>query len=443
MKRYKYLVLVSIAFLIFLMPQLLRGFDNECSLIGRPTYYHARIANLLNKGEFYDPLSFQGRELTYFPMFQVMLALFGDGFKACYFFGPVLGALTILILSLILKKFRVNPFLAIIFALVPIGLYTFGHCNSRAPTYFFGILAFYFLIKDKHLWFMLYLMLGIFAHFTAGLIFSIFSLIYILVNKKPLKYLIFAIILGFVLLLPYLITFGFPEENLIHKEYIRTDTSSLHYSGLTDLIMFKTAYAALDPVIVFITVIFFFRRKDRFLFLLALFSILFAISAERFRIFLAFPFTLVAAKQLNQKRYSLLAIVLILPFTFIMADWLAGMGPEPYFCDAMKFLRENIDEDADILVDWGDGHWVESLTKRKVILDAYAEYAPEVNERYLASIAIYYWKNQTLIRESIEKYSIDYIVKRGNIKDSQDYYINMTKLVYDRPEIKIYSTQIE
>jgi len=397
------------------------------------------MADLIKKGEFYDPLSFQGRELTYPPMFHFLIAglsfLFRNTSNVCSFLGALLGALTVVIFSLLLKELKVKYYLCLFFVFIPINIYIFGHCSSRSLTYFLGVLALYFLIKNKEILYTLIMALTIFSHPLAGLIFWFFSVIYILVNKKRLRLIIFSLILGLLFLMPSIVIHGFPQKNLLHLKYIKSENSSLNISSLWQLVMYKDASAALDLVVLVLGLIYLLIKKDLLLRLWGLFSIILAIVAERFRIFLGFVFAIASAKLVNNKKFWFVFILMILPFSIISINYLSTLGPSNEFCDAMSYIKNNSKSDINLLVPWYKGHQAEYLSNRKVILDGYAEYAPEVNERVIAYDTIYYSNNTNLILENIQKFDIDYIISDENDKQifkefSELYYKNENIWVY-------------
>jgi len=406
------LIILLCSFLIFFTPQLIRFFTSECPLIGSTTYYHARIGDIFRSGKLYDDLSFQGRDLSYPPLFHLIIAFFsfffGSGSNACFFLGPLLGAFTVLYISLILKEMNVNRFLSLIFCLIPIGIYSFGHCNSRALTFLFGVMSLYYTIKSNN-FSILFAALGVFSH-PEGFLFIGVNFFYVFLRKRSVKPMIYATIISVLLLVPHFMIFGFPQDNMLYQEYMNSPGSSLHFSGLSEIFMFNQPSAYLDLVTPIIFLLFLFYKKDFFLSALFFGFLILTIAAERFAIYLALPLAIGVAVFLNRNRWKYAIIALIIPFTIISGLWISSLGPSDCFCRGMHYIKDTSPADSTVLADWTHGQWVEELAQRKTVIDAYVEYAPNIDERLLAMKAIYKSNDSELIRNAIIGYNIDYIV---------------------------------
>jgi hypothetical protein len=402
MKR-DYLIFFLI-FLLFLSPQLLRYYSGDLNIIGYPTYRLARVSELFLKGEYYDPLSYQGSWVIYPPGHFMVLGTLSESigldiYATAAFFGPFVGALA----SIFIYKLS-NKRSLLVFALTPITVYLFSHAGSRTLPFLFGVVSFYLYRKSRKRLSTAFLLLCSVAHPEVA---AAFLLITVIDSMRDLRE-IFAS--GSVIILPYLLVFlffGLPTQNSLHTDYSVPERASLHISTFEELVsLFNNPYAAVSLPILLL-VIYSFRKyeKTNLLALLAFFTL--SILLQRFRIYLGLVIALFVAsssKDLKKRTFALL-LVLTTPYVIDEIFWMSSIGPSECFISLMP--EGGMDETT--ISNWAFGHWIETLAGTKTFLDGSAEYVPEVDRRFTDFIGIYTFGNSTSV-ELLESNSIDYLL---------------------------------
>lgn len=398
-------------------------------MIGYPTYFHARISeNMLQGIFFYDPLSFQGREFYYPPLFHMLLAVTAFLFnitttKACVILPPLLGGISAVMLYKILGKLGyTHKFITTLaFLSIPWTIYTFGHCNSRVLAFLLGLISLYYLMCGQKNKSTLSLILGIIAHPIQALFFILVNLLYILFKgnsftKTAKAYLATPLLFFLLFHIMIFLQFGIPGYNLLHEQYLFTDGSSLHTSDIRDLFQISEKIGALSISITLFSLIGL-RRRNPFVISILLIALPLSILAERFRIFLPLAVILLFAEsiktlkeRISRKKIYLLLIIIILASVYqslSLIELLSNIGPSNCLVNLFISLRANTDENSCVMVNPPWGHWTEYFTGRKTFMDAFAEYTPEADER-TALLRKVFCGN--IDKQEIQKFNITHIL---------------------------------
>lgn len=403
-------ILFLLAFTVFLCPQLLRIFSGDMNIIGYPTYRLARVTEIVTKGSFYDPLSYQGSLVVYPPGYffvlgTVYVAMDIDVYAAAAILGPLVGALSSIILCRMYSR-RVFT----IFVLAPATIYLFSHAGSRVPPFLFGIMALYFYKKHRHNLSAFHLLLSSMAHPEVS---AIFLVLIALDSRRSLAKLSPAPLakLSLACILPPLsivLLFGLPVQNLLHQEYALPARSTLHTSAFEDIIsLFDNPYAALSLPLALLALLSCRTWERRnpifFAFILAL-----SLLMQRFAMYLGFAAALISAKAVGKMRAKtfILLAALMVPYVLQEIAWVSGIGPDRCF---ISLMPDGGSPDETVLVNWAFGHWVETFAGKKTFMDASAEYEPGVDRRFSDFMAIYTYGNATSM-ELLESNSIDYVL---------------------------------
>ncbi len=105
---------------------------------------------------------------------------------------------------------------------------------------------------------------------------------------------------------------------------------------------------------------------------------------------------------------------------------------------ALRWAEANTPRDSVFLSMWDRGHVITEVAKRKVVVDGYFEFVPDLDERVKDSFAFLNSCNKTLEKKIVEKYKINYIF----VDWSSEKCIGFNR-VYDNGKAKIYSSNLE
>ncbi len=425
----KLIILFIFFFIFFSAPQLLRMYFYDDTLIGTTTYYHTRMAEIVSSGSNFDPLSFGGRTYTYPPGYHIFLSFIPN---IIYFINPLLGAFGIMIAYYFGKQFKLSEtsslFSAAVLGLIPGYVYLSSHINPRLPALLLLMLSFLFVLRSKKEKKYTYL-----ASLTMPAVMLIHPLvggvgIFFLITlfRKDLKKIalpVFVSLLVFMTwFIPLTMEMGSPVPSSFYDVYVELKTGPQYFifeNGLVSdsvplLVLLMASYA-------------FFRLKENtFLREWALIALILPLLiGNRINEQLLFPIALLAgdvfikhwkhmweyfhATFIPVRTWKAIFVIYISLAGIISAGSLLMFPPTPQHYDAMLWLNENTDENSVIMANWFYGHWITSIAERKNVMDAYAEYAPNINERYLDSKKIIYGSDIEKTISLMKKYDISYI----------------------------------
>ena len=432
----KYFILILLLFfLFFATPQQLRFKIYNHSTIGTTPYYHIRMAEMIRQGKFYDTLSLGGRPYTYPPLFHIILAVF---FKAKYFINPFFGAMGLLLIYYFAKelgyKDKIAMASAVVLGLIPGYAYLSLHLNPRLPALIFLIASYYFMLRykkdpvnSKYLVVVLFALTALTHTLIAvvGIIFG--SILFRDMERKYLKfYSIGGLIAVLAWYLPLYLTYGMTRLTLNFYTVFMELRSGVQYfiaeSGIVaDSVGIFALFLALYAI-------FRFRNKStiflRDWFFLAVMTSL--IIGNRINEFLWFPIALLVAslfpvwndvtdklylKQIyNNSTFWLALFFAYLTFLGTSAILLASTAPpsiDTY--NTMLWMKSNTPKNAIIMNYWEDGHWITGIAQRKDVIDAYAEYAPDIDDRYKAMQIVFDGSDLNKTLKVLKQYNASYV----------------------------------
>ena len=428
------LVILVLFFLFFATPQMLRlqVFDN--STIGTTPYYHIRMAEMIQNGESYDTLSLGGRPYTYPPLFHLILSSFFD-FK--YFINPFFGVMGLLLCYLIAKEFGYNNkeaiASAVILGFIPGYAYLSLHINPRLIALIFLVASYLFILRDEKSKSSKYfaMIMFIFSALThtlvavVGLIFGFFMF------RRELKkffkvYPIAIIVAGFVWYLPLYLSHGITKFGFNFYEVFMELRSGVQYfiaesAVVADSVGLVALLLALFAIIRFRDRATVFLRDWFFLGIIAALII-----GNRINEFMWFPIALLVAKliphweEVTERLYLRQLINNPQLWLYLLFGYLAFLGtasillsssmpPSVETYDAMTWIKENTPEGSIVIAYWEDGHWITGIAERKNVIDAYAEYAPDIDERYKLMQVVFEGADLGKTLTQLRKYEVDYI----------------------------------
>jgi len=207
--------------------------------------------------------------------------------------------------------------------------------------------------------------------------------------------------------------------NILHFEYGIESRSTFHLATVFEIASFipNDPYSALSLPILLLSLYGIYKTKDRYILAIMILALIPAIILQRLLIYFLFPFSLSCARGFDfiKTKWAALVLVLMLPFAVSTALWMSTLGPDKCF---ISLMPDSGDSSETVLCNWQVGHWVESLSNKKVFMDGTAEYVPDVDRRYGDFITIFTSENSTLVRQIIDANNIDYIL----LLSYDDYY---------------------
>ncbi|MEM5812241.1 MAG: hypothetical protein QW286_00845 [Candidatus Aenigmatarchaeota archaeon] len=442
-----------VGFFVSISPLLIRWGVGIPGIIGFPTYYHQRIAGYIVEGSFnwYDPLSFGGRNYTYPPLFSYMLAgfalPFGLEIGGVIMMG-LLGGLTAVICFLIaielIGKNKCKLFIAVLLS-SPAFIFLFSHLSTRSPPILLGLLGIYLTIKKKAWWVVsLPLFLSFVFHPETGLFFSFLCFIATKNYLNSLKMVLLAILAAGIFYLPFFLAYGLPQPNAIHEDYA--------YRGY-GLESFNIRFFAWETgenydnvallVLIFSLAGFYFT-KNRFMRIWLVVSLIVALASTRLLLYLVFPATILATtgiyKISEKKKYRKFLLGSFLVYSVVIGVWSAfAFGtsyPTKSQTEAMLWIKQNTPENVTVIADWAHGHWITGIAYRKTFVDGYAEYAPQADKR-MAELKEFYKTCKIPEGYGIEyAYFEDWFIKSQNIT-----CLDRFRKVYDKDWIYVFKLQ--
>ncbi len=432
----KLLLLAFVFFLIYMVPQTIRNMTDG-GLLGFTTYYQTRVSDLIASGNLYDPLSLGGRYLTYPPGYPLLLSLL-PSMELKEMINPVFGALGIILAFYFAKYLNFNDREAfassIILGLTPGFLYLSSHVNPRLPTLVFLTAGFLIMLKMQAMRsekekLRLRLIAAIlftitwYFHPLVGTIGLVFGAVLFRKNIKPFlkSYLIGLAIFG-IWLVPLIGKLGLPGYTPFYSEYSELQTGIQHFvfeSG--------TSSDTIGVLVLILALFSFFKFNDKSNTFLQTWLVLGVVAAlaigNRVNEQLLFPVALLAGRALVSAWPAFLRAFRLKPnrlWLYVFCGYLlmnAGImmavltTHPPYASDlnALNWIKDNTPKDSVVLAPWYYGHWVTGIAGRKNVIDAYAEYAPNITQRYYDYLRVFEGSDQAQAVDVLKKYNVNYV----------------------------------
>jgi hypothetical protein len=423
----KIFMIALVAFLFFFLAQGLRFATGNPNLIGYPTYRLARVAQIVLSGSFYDPLSYQGTQVVYFPTYFVTLGSFSfitlyNTYYAAFIFGPSLGALSSVFVYLIVRQYKtLNPTVSsILIFLTPISIYLFSHAGSRALPFMLGLLSLYLFRKGKRKTFVLTMLATSLAHTEPAAFFFIYIILISVFGRGIKRDWKFLLTVALLCVLPYItqfLVFGISGTNILHEQYAFPDRASLHPSSFYDLVSIvpNDPYSALSLPVILLCAYALLKRREKYTVSILLLSVIAALFFQRLRLYLIFPITLLVSS-VPRNRITHTLLLLMIPFAVSTSLWMSTIGPSNCL---ISLMPDTGDSSETIIANWAFGHQIEFLANKKVFMDASAEYVPDIEQRYEDFVTIYTGDNVAESLGLIESNNIDYLLL---LDSDQDYF---------------------
>jgi len=428
----KLLMLLVFFFLFFSAAQFLRPFIGNPSMIGSTTYFHYRGAELLANGQSYDPLSFGGRDYTYPPGFHYLLALTTVIWPILL---PIIGVLGVALCYYFARQLGFTDeealFSSAMLGFISGFIYLAGHLNPRLPALIFLVFSFMLLMKKttkaKALA-GLSLAAVLYFHPLVGGIGLAFGAI---LFRKRLKDLAvpycLALALFFLWFLPFIASHGLPQTAQFYSQYIELQSGIQFFVWESALVS-----DSISSIMLLIAIYGLFAIKEkeaRFVKEWLVLSVIVAlIFGNRLNEQLLFPVALLSGKVISSYFSRLVKSVRldfldylwwkVLLLTYIALVGVLAAGSLLFFppsadeYSAMAWIKLNTPQEAIVFAPWFEGHWVSGIGMRKNVIDAYAEYAPNIDERFRDTKQVFFGSDIGTAMDTLKKYNASYVYYR-------------------------------
>lgn len=388
------LLILALAFFIRAFP-LFAG-----SMTGPDPWFHARMSEMVVEQQAipkYDPLSMQGRNYSYAPLFHTLIATFSiaTGIQVISI-TPLLpliyGSMAVFLLFIFARRlFKNNAialFAALAIAVMPLHLARTASYARPDSLALLIVPTIIYLIYLKRFTPASLLTIGlVLLHPLSSAYLFIFLIGWMIVAKvRKIEFQFsktFALILvGVLVWLLWL--YSLPYH---FSEYISM-VSFESVENTKPLIISFFVYFSFSWIFLTIGLIKFNAKKHIFLLSWFLFSLLYGAFSYRLFIFLSIPFALIAAYGFGwvftkTRKYFpvLLFLLFVLAFLVVFQESQIGAHIKPGEKAAMNWIKASTDEQAVIGCRWDSGHPLTYLSRRAVMIDGYFEFAPRLDER--------------------------------------------------------------
>jgi hypothetical protein len=435
-------LLLAFALLVLLIPLIINSFHDMNIITNNPSLYHIRIAEDIIEGDFLGGTD----ELTYFkrPMYVSFFHYFLSG--SIWFLGrtftlivfPILmGLFSIIALYLLLERLQVDKkILVLTISLLiasPVFVFTFSTLNAYAFIATFLLWGLYFYSRDE-LWglitsLVLFVLVSFFSRFSIILLLA-FLLSYSLITSKKQKW--FLVVL-FTLLL---VGFKFVPQMFFEFDTIQETNALVDFvSDFGGVVGFSIFALVLGTIGLFTS---WAQKKQKYpLYLLLLILIYMAIDVNKsFNIYLLFLVSYLAAigllRILKIKWHftvlrDLTLIIIMCGLIFSTVSYYDRLAQNDYSDEVavLNWLSTNTREDSSVLSHYQNGFLIQTLGKRRAVLDPLSAYNIGFDQTNDEMNQIFDSRNLRDTKALLKKYKVDYIfineqMRHGGVWDEDD-----------------------
>lgn len=420
---------VIIAFLILLMPHLVRFFSGNTALMGGQAYYHSRAAeNLLANGfnpggNAEDMMMYGGRRFVFLP-YHFMLAIFGSllGMETASRLLPfLLGIFSVMICYNLMKNFGLGHLERFIVSLLliisPPFIYLFTISNPNALSVFITLLGLSLFLRQNRIAYIASLACFILASlsgvFNTLIILGVLFFFTAYDERNKAKAFIAAITL-------FLVYFIHPAGFYYNFEYSPANILASFFTDLGAQVGFSVFSIILASIGLFSS----WNRKSRFyplyiMFILLIISTLYI--GQEANIYANFIIVLFASFGLYELKTMVWKFDTIRNLSFIVIgcgllfsmlsymDSMPKMLPDKDIIGSLGWMRENSDGHSIVLSHPSRGYWIEAVAKRPVLIDGFSASIADYGKKHSDMNDIFYSVDLDDTAELIRKYNISYI----------------------------------
>lgn len=426
-------LVVILALFFLLLPSSLRAISGNVYLMGDDSYYHARIARqFLEQGiPGSDEYVVDNRDYRFSP-YHLLLSGFAVLFgvlNASKLLPLFLGGLSVFLVSLILARLRVSPFVRAaalgVFVLSPVFIYTFNMSSPACFVLVLNLAGLYLLMRKGRL-----AAFGSLACFGVASMFGVlhalvsafFVIFYSFGHKKKLKkgYLVLAVIVFVMLSYSLPVYLGLESLGFGMQDMLLSFVSDL--GGVSGFSIFALLLAIVGYVVVWRH-----KKKHYFLYVFSFLLIVYSFFNSALLIYSNLVISFLAGTAFAYfakmkwhlgilRNFTLVVLFCGLLFSSLGAVFvLRDSQPSTPLVNSLIWLNLNSDEGDVVFSHYSNGFWIEFIAGRPVVLDGLLEQIPNVHNTYFDSAELFQTADLDLARKILSKYGVRYVVITENM----------------------------
>ncbi|MFH1225640.1 MAG: hypothetical protein V1676_07640 [Candidatus Diapherotrites archaeon] len=428
-------------------------------------YFHTRMSEeIVNNGSLpvYDELSNQGRWYSYAPLYHTTYAVLSIFTNLpvpflINLFPVVYGTFGVLLVFVFARRIfgtKVGLFSALTLAVTGIHVVRTASYSRPDGLALLIVPAIIYLIYMRR--FKVAALLSAAAVLlhplsTAYLLTLMIALAVVLrVKKEPVQWKSYAAItlLTVFVFVAWLLTLHYPP-NLYVSDISYTSAEMGDFSLIGIATYFTFAW-------IFIIIGILKMKREFFLATWFIYTLLFAVLGFRLAIFLSIPAAIIAGYGISyvagkMENNMQLAIFYLMLFTLAFIPVAAELNNDggKFLSDeergGMLWLRENSDANATIASSWDRGHPLTYFARRKVLMDGYFEFAPNLQERLDAMNMLISTADCGKIKKTVDAFGIDYFFVHSSALNNLSYQngileadCDFMSLAYSSDKVRIF-----
>lgn len=423
--------LIILAFVLLMLPHVLRFIGGNTALMDSQAYYHMISAQSILEGRDTDGLTYTPREFVRMP-YHYLLAYSGKFFDMntlSRIFPFAFGILSLIVFYHLLKEFGIQVkgrFVASLLLIIsPPFLYLFSVSTPNCLTVFATLLGIFLVLKKNIFCFMLSLLcLSIVAFssiFNILFAFSLLAFVFMMDEANRKRSLIAAILMAVI----YIVS---PSEFYYNFDVYHTQFFKYTIYGLGA----KTGMGVFSVLLAVIGIFHSWKNKGRFsplymglLFLLA--STIYA--GGEINLYTNFIITVFAALGLHRIGMIKWTFVPVKNLTFVILGcgflfstlsclkMMPSLLPDGAMIDSMVWLKDNSAQGSIVLTHPSRGYWVEQVAGRRVIADGLSGSTPSYSSRISDINSMFYSVDLDDTMESMREYNASYILIDSEMRE--------------------------
>lgn len=424
--------LILAAFVVLMLPHMIRFFQGNNSLIGAQPYYHARIAESIIMGDFgRDSMIYEERDYTLVPYHFILT---GAGYIlgvdiASKLLPFAFGIFSLVLFYLLLRQFAIGPFerfiTSILLVISPPFIYLSTVSTPNSLSVFLSLLGLFFFLRKKTSFFILSLLC--FAIASLSGLFNIALLALLLLFFKVIdeehgaKAHLAILMMGIIYLvrpMGFYVGFEF-EAPLLLKSFL---------SGLGA----KIGFSIFSIILAVIGLFYSWKNKRKFyplytaLAFIIFSSLYMGAEANLYANFLVVFFAALGLKKIRAVQWSFMSvrdlsfmvIACGLLFTTISyMDRFPGSYPSTSMADGLEWLKENSEENSLVISHTSRGFWIESIAQRPVLADSFVESIRNYKTKQQDINGIFYDVDLDDTMALLGKYGVKYILVDSEMRN--------------------------
>jgi len=413
--------------LIVLLGFLLRAPDLLFDSFGEPdNFFHLRMTEQLVSEKSvpqYDELSMQGRYYSYAPLYHVTVSelhlLSGIELEfLLHLFSILYGLMGIFLVFVFAKKIygtKIGLYSAFFLSTMLYHLIrTSGNTRPDGLALFIVPAIIYLIYCKKYRIAGLLSIAQVLLHPLSSINLGLFLILWIIIAK--VKKIDVAVKKIFLIIETMILVFLLWLNSIPYHFSQYVSNVSFESSEMAKTTLFSQLNLMLFAWIFILISLFKSKTKNYFLIVWFLFALIYGVMGARLGIFVAIPASIIAGKGFSIviekiRPYTKIFFILILLMALIIyipGTQFNGRPLTKTEKTAMAWIDEFTEKDINVFSSWDRGHPLAQLGKRKVVIDGYFEFAPDLDKRNESMKEIISTSNCEKISTEAKKFNSNY-----------------------------------